>query len=699
MFEKKRSRFLLKAIGVLVMASAIPSLAIGAEDPAAMSLEDLLNIKVSVASKQAEDVNDAPGIITVISKQEIDGFAAETLGDVLNRVVGTIWTSPDVFIDQSMVMRAQDSTAYNNHVLFLINGRPVRDPSTGGFNQAILNGFPLTSLDHIEIIRGPGSVLYGSCAFSGVVNLVTRTNKEEGLTGSVGSGFGSYDSFNQHFASTYQKGDLSLQIGATHRATDGPTYEFKDYSLVTSSDNFNEDSFGLVTNIIWDTDLFNNIMDKVTANLFFSKFDPYSLEGSEFWTTPLYEYVNSHTSHFGDLGTTFRFGDATSLDFNFTYNYHEWGGMTFTKVTNTLTQFSDTFTYYTGENTPSYSYSYLPELTFKTTPVENLNCILGGGMEFSNWEGERFKPDRSESTFAYTQLDYSLKDVLFLESLKLIGGVQYNKIEKIDANYSPRVGAIAHFTDNMGIKALYSEAFRKGYPRETHFNVGVFRGNPELEPEEIKTTELEFFYNTPHTQSSVTFYMSEIDNQIIQVNYKPVGRPDYQYVNQGNGDFMGVEYEGKWQFAKNWLTTGAISYQENESEKDSNNDGDIEKYETLHPRFMSKVGLLYDADLYSLGMFLTSFKPDRLTGREKAYNYKHSDNDDPESYNLLSLKATCDILHYLGRGDQKGMILSMEGANLLDQEVNYPDYHNRRINTFMPLSGGRTFLCQLAYTF
>jgi outer membrane receptor for ferrienterochelin and colicin len=83
MFEKKRSRFLLKAIGVLVMASAIPSLAIGAEDPAAMSLEDLLNIKVSVASKQAEDVNDAPGIITVISKQEIDGFAAETLGDVL----------------------------------------------------------------------------------------------------------------------------------------------------------------------------------------------------------------------------------------------------------------------------------------------------------------------------------------------------------------------------------------------------------------------------------------------------------------------------------------------------------------------------------------------------------------------------------------------------------------------------------------
>lgn len=532
-----------------------------------------------------------------------------------------------------------------------------------------------------------------------MVNLVTITKKEDGMDGVVGSGFGTYDSYNQYFSSSYRNEDVSISLGATHRATNGPTYKFKDYSLVTSSDNFDEESFGLVGSLSWDTGLFNGMMERVSANMFFSSFDPYSLEGSEFWTTPLYDYKNSHTTHFGDVGTTFRLGAKTSLDVNFTYNYHEWGGYEYTKVTNTLDQFGDTFTYFTVENSPSYAYSYLPELTLKTSPIENFNCVIGGGTEYSNWEGQRFKPDRSESQYAYMQLDYSLLDILSLDKLKFIGGVQYNKIEKIDANWSPRAGLITHFSDRFGAKLLYSEAFRKGYPRETHFNVGVFRDNPDLEPEEIKTTELELFYTASNVQSSLTFYMSEIENQIIQVNYSPVGRPDYKYVNQGNGDFSGVEFEGKWQFAKNWFTLGSISYQENESEKDSNNDGVIEEYDTLHPRLMAKVGLLYNVGVYSLGMYCTSFKPEKLTVDERAYNFKHADNDEPEAYNLLSLKATCDLLHLLGKEGERGMILSIEGENLLDEEINYPDYHNRRINTFTPLSGGRTFQCELAYTF
>ena len=66
-------------------------------------------------------------------------------------------------------IRCQGLQHENNHVLLLINGRPFRESAGQGFVASFLAGFPIDLVDSIEIIRGPGSVLYGSSAFAGEV--------------------------------------------------------------------------------------------------------------------------------------------------------------------------------------------------------------------------------------------------------------------------------------------------------------------------------------------------------------------------------------------------------------------------------------------------------------------------------------------------------------------------------------------------
>src|SRR6185312_15652616 len=81
-----------------------------------------------------------------------------------------------------------DQTKINGgHILFLINGRPTREVLEGGLISDLLVAFPVNALEKIEVIKGPGSVLYGSNAFSAVVNLITKKAESNGL--SV-SGFG-----------------------------------------------------------------------------------------------------------------------------------------------------------------------------------------------------------------------------------------------------------------------------------------------------------------------------------------------------------------------------------------------------------------------------------------------------------------------------------------------------------------------------
>lgn len=658
---------------VLAALSPSPVSAQEAQDDSLKELLALLNTKVTVASKSAESLNAAPGIITVVSRPEIEGFAAQNLGQVLNRVVGMALLSPDIFPGQSLVIRGQETTPYNNHVLVLLDGRPMRDPITGGLNGSYWNAFPISVVEKLEIIRGPGSVLYGSCAYSGVVNIVTRNREEDGLGGQITLGTGSYQATQRSAQILLRKGDLKGIIGLSQFRDLGAEARFIDYNGTAGSGRFFQRNLGLMAHLDYSG---------LTLNAYHGNYDPYTLEGgNEVWDPNVKsQQITTHL----DLGYSASLNSKVTLGANLTYNQTDWyiGERTVT----TAPLYPQTFT---GGD------ALLLEANAKIKLGEGFNVILGGGGEKASW-GKSKDPATwapslvidgdQNSFFLYAQLDYRI------EALKLIGGLQYNKLQDIKGNVSPRLGLIYDFTPELGAKLLYSTAFRKGYPNETGFNHPIFRGNASLQPETIGTLEAQVFYQTKTAQASLTYYRSKmkdiITRQLYPLASPPPGLPPFyfQYLNGGSWDYSGFEAEGRLSLTPRLMFTGSASYQTNENEAGV-------KDATLHPNTMVKAGLLYNQTWGSLGAFDAYFgkpKPTTLVRASSAVV-----NKDPEAYHLISAKLSIK-LHESAKGSVK---LALEGNNLAGTDIRYPDYPNKAVNSLIPLSSGRTWMGSITVIF
>jgi len=141
-----------------------------------LSLEDL--VKVEIATKQKQTIYASPSSVYVISRQQIKSMGIQKLQTLLNFIPGFQSTRD---IEQGTANRISArgrSTALSESVLVHINGRKINDLYTGGIS--ILNRmFNIGNIEHIEVIRGPGSALYGSNAFLGVINIVTLTGGNE----------------------------------------------------------------------------------------------------------------------------------------------------------------------------------------------------------------------------------------------------------------------------------------------------------------------------------------------------------------------------------------------------------------------------------------------------------------------------------------------------------------------------------------
>jgi outer membrane receptor for ferrienterochelin and colicins len=166
------------------------------------------NLKVTTASKFAKKLSGAPGMMSIVTRDELRRFGGLTLREILVRVSG-LTGSGGYFTDRTLVAARGDQTrTTGGHILILINGRPTREILEGGVSSDILESFPVNILESIEVIRGPGSVLYGSDAFSGVINLITRRAAGSGVHLSTAGGAGGARA--ESAAIAFQRGDLSI---------------------------------------------------------------------------------------------------------------------------------------------------------------------------------------------------------------------------------------------------------------------------------------------------------------------------------------------------------------------------------------------------------------------------------------------------------------------------------------------------------
>lgn len=182
-----------------------------------MSLDELLNLEVSVASNVVTENKKQPVSVTTISRKQIELSGARTLSEVILTYV------PGYFLveDQDDVIAGFRgfSPDNNSKVMLLLNGQNLNTEWFWGPADSILNGIALDYIERIEVIRGPGSVTQGQGALLGVINIVTKDGSKDHRNLSVGVGEDGYA--RASWLTSYKNRDLNAFVYATKSEFDG----------------------------------------------------------------------------------------------------------------------------------------------------------------------------------------------------------------------------------------------------------------------------------------------------------------------------------------------------------------------------------------------------------------------------------------------------------------------------------------------
>lgn len=187
-------RFVAAAIFFLILSLFPFLIAAGAEELAtsddidftAMSFEELKNVVIVIASKKPEKLSDADAAVFVITQDDIRRSGATTIADALRLAPGVQVARVNTH-SWAISVRGFNGI-YSNKLLVLIDGRSVYSPIYSGVFWDVQDTV-LEDIDRIEIIRGPGSSLWGANAVNGVINIITKPAKDtQGLLISLGNG-------------------------------------------------------------------------------------------------------------------------------------------------------------------------------------------------------------------------------------------------------------------------------------------------------------------------------------------------------------------------------------------------------------------------------------------------------------------------------------------------------------------------------
>jgi len=623
------------------------------EDLAAKELQSLMDVKVITASKFPEKMADAPGIVTVVRQDELRRFGAITLREVLERVAGLMGGST-YFTDRSVIAVGGDQARIDGgHILFLINGRPTREILQGGIISDLLESFPITVLERIEVIRGPGSVLYGSNAFSGVVNLITK--KAEGTTLAItamGAGAGGRAGSG---LLTFERGSLNIVGGAQfHQRPDWSTayYARDQASGVVSKETI-------------------HIQDHGPGAYLGVNYKGLRMMGSfTEWKDSTFVVgvvgENLWRRGFANLGYDLKVRPWWEMSFDLTYTRNKLHSAAFAEIDRDSHEVL-------AEWTNSVKLSRRDRVTFGTL----FNHQSGREMVWVLHPNLVISKGSRPGGAIYAQLDHQL-----LDTVKVIGGFQANKIGDLAWKIVPRAGVIWSPTLHVAVKALYSEAFRAPSINENFLNHPGLRGDRALDPETVGTVDLSVSYQGNRIYGSASYYHSTQADIIVVPAPDPVTGLR-TYTNLGEARFQGGVVEGKYYFKKNFFFAGSALYQANHDDLGNHNITPIANWG-------AKAGLSYEA--------ANGFSASAFDNYQGPAGYGAGGlNPAPRAYHLPSARVRFDLARHLPVNSKAGWALFAYGDNLTNRQVWMPEWGGNPGDS-IPVFRGRTVYFGLEMT-
>lgn len=525
---------------------------VSAGEQAKLDLSLAPSEEISAVSRTAEKLDDAPSSVSVISSNELRAMNYPTLAEALRGVRGLFINDDGTYA--SIGVRGYGPNAgYGNTVLILVDGHATNDDWAGSSYAGVDQRTSLEDIDHIEVVRGPGAVVYGAGAFVGVVNLVTKppsAAREASIS-----------------LATTESGLARAGATAHQPLSSDSGFDLSIYGLdgARSGNFFNQLSDG--------TFAFQQSTDRLSSGTASGKFwvGPFTLQAQAVGRNRQYavpqDYVNptevptSTIDRRAFLEARFepKLGRLGELLLRASYDRY-------TEDTNSIydpTQLSHTR--FIGDWFDS-------EARLTLRPASSLRLLLGGVLQdhFHVAQEGATTTHGAATSFLSTETPYrfyaayAVADWFVTPQLHISAGARVDSYSTFGSSVNPRFAVIFKPVENDVLKLMAGSAFRAPSIYELYDNDGGITSVPAcstidnctaLKAVTVRSAELEWTHHfDPAWSLLLSGWGTRIENTIdlLQASGQPAGISQYQNTSAPI-DGVGAEVEARREWRAGWM--------------------------------------------------------------------------------------------------------------------------------------------------
>ena len=495
---------------------------------------------VVTGTRGATDVRHLSQTVSVVTRSEIERRMQPSLLPVLTEQIPGLFTTARGVMGYGVSGGAAGGISLRGlsggsaRLMVLIDGHPQY---AGIFGHPIADAYQSLLADKVEVLRGPASVLYGSNAMGGVVNIVTRRMHEDGVKTDLHTGFGSYGTLETELTNRVRKGRFSSVVSGSYNRTDGhrQNMPFEQYG------GYGKLGYELTDN--WRTYADVNVTHfnatypgPITAPL---------LEGDQRITRGVTSVAveNHYEKTTGALSFFYNWGDHWIND----------------GYTPSLGESPQDGRFNSRDNMMGISLYQSTQLFPGNRLTLGFDWFRYGGEAWTQFvKGEnagtrRDLVNKHEDELAgYADFRQDLGSWLTLNA-----GLRLDHHSRVGTEWVPQAGLAFHLPHNMELKASATKGFRYPILREMYMFPPQ---NPDLKPESMWNYELAFSQSLLDGRLSYGVNIFYIDGKnLILTLPNPNGSG---MLNQNSGEIKnsGVELQAAWHINRQWSVDGNYSF-------------------------------------------------------------------------------------------------------------------------------------------
>lgn len=520
-----------KAFTITTICLGLTTLQIKANIADTTHLQKIDEIVVT-GSNHATSRNLLPYTVSVISNKQIEATGRTQL---LSAITGEV---PSLFVSQRNIFGFGVSNGGSggikirgvggsptSGILMMVDGQPQ---FAGLYSHPVADFYESEYVDHVEILRGPGSVLYGSNAMGGVINVITKQAKKDAISTVLTSQYGSYNTWQSSLTNTIKKGRFSSLISLGYDRTDGlqDNFDFKQKSLYAKigyevDKNWNIGADYSLMNFIGNDPIYAKLSNPDSKDIYHQNITrgeaSVSLTNRYKNTNGVLRSYYSYGNHYIDDPRHFH-----SLDDRFGVlayqNFTPWKG--------NMSTLGFDFNTYTGQIPISGGHNY------------------GDGSQQAKMQTINKKSITEYSPYLTLSQEF-WKGILILN-----GGIRMANSDIFGTKWIPQIGFSVHPGYDWTLKASLAKGYRNPSFREMY----LYRmANPDLDPENMMNYEVTIGKHFSNLfDINLTGYISKGSNMIETVNMKNI--------NTGSFTNKGIEVTALSQPMTNLTIRASYSY-------------------------------------------------------------------------------------------------------------------------------------------